>query len=79
MGSLCLMATAQVAVQERHTPEGHWCQRTMPRMSKNAHACGCHKASCTDDDPSKLPGHTDAMCLNYCHTDNCRCPRQDCP
>lgn len=74
-GSLCLMA------QERETKDGEWCQRTVPRMSKKAHACKCHAHDCAKDprDPQNLSAHTDSMCLNYCHTGKCLCGAMDCP
>ncbi len=68
-----------VIAQERHTPEGEWCQRPMAAMSKKAHACACHTASCTDPDPDHLPAHIDAMCLSYCRVTSCKCPKADCP
>lgn len=64
---------------ERSTPPGEWCQRPQPQMSKKAHACSCHQTDCQDDDPSHVPAHTDANCLNFCTTSQCRCPMHDCP
>lgn len=67
-----------LASQERSTPKGEWCQRAQTRMPKGAHACGCHKADCTDEDPNHLPAHTDAKCLNFCTVASCKCPVHDC-
>lgn len=74
-----LMAVAGKG-QERSTPPGEWCQRPTTRMSSKAHACDCHKHDCTkdDSDPDNLSAHTDANCLNYCTTANCRCAVMDC-
>lgn len=77
-GPLCLMAQT-VAAQERQLPNGEWCQRSVAKMTKQAHACECHKADCTDPDPDHLPAHVDAMCLSYCHVNDCRCTKMDCP
>lgn len=83
-GMLCLGAQLAVVhaeaakLQERSTPKGEWCQRKQTRMPKGAHACGCHKADCTNEDPSLLPAHTDAKCLNFCTVSQCACPDQDC-
>lgn len=65
-------------LQERKTPPGEWCQRAQTRMPKGAHACGCHKTNCQDDDPNTLPAHTDSACLNFCTVEQCACPVQDC-
>jgi hypothetical protein len=76
MGALHAQA---VAAQERKTPDGEWCQRPLPEMSKKAHACACHQHDCSDPDPNHVSAHTDAKCLNYCTVANCRCERTDCP
>ena len=79
-----MCAGAQVAVikgavtQERHTPDGEWCQRPTNPMPRKAHACKCHKHDCGDPDPHHLSAHTDPHCLNFCTVANCRCSEQDC-
>ena len=72
------MAVVMAAAQERHTPDGEWCQRP-PVQSKKAHACMCHQHNCSDPDPDHVSAHTDGMCLNYCTVKNCKCAAMDCP
>lgn len=76
MGALHAQA---ITAQEHKTPDGEWCQRPLPQMSKKAHACACHQHDCTDPDPNHVSAHTDAKCLNYCTQAQCRCERTDCP
>lgn len=68
-----------MAAQERKTPDGEWCQRPQPDMSKKAHACKCHEHDCSDPDPNHVSAHVDAECLNYCNVSGCRCGVHDCP
>lgn len=75
---LAIVHATAAKLQERSTPDGEWCQRPETRMPKGAHACECHKASCTDKDPEHLPAHTDAQCLNFCSVEKCSCPEMDC-
>ena len=76
----CAGALHAQASPERKTPPGEWCQRQAPQMDRKAHACACHQHDCSKpDEDTYRSAHTDAQCLNYCTTSQCRCSRDDCP